>query len=588
VNATRTSLGPEPAGPDLASARVAWLVRLRWLAMAGIAAGALLGACGAYPGVHWPLMLLVAGAGTLFNAVLFARQRRRSARATTGEALFHAIVDMLLLTLVLWAAGGVRAPFVAFYVFHVAIVGMLAGVGATVVAAGVALGCAGLLALTDAVPALHIADWNPSEPWRHLADFAAFTTTVGAVAYIVTHTMRELRAREAALAAARTQAALDLAVLQGTLDQLDAGLEVIEADGTVSWRNKRAEHLARYADDPRHVESASRGSGRAPGRKGKGAVTERHRFRVPAGADGGPEAERVYERAVVVLGDRPETSGRHVNLYIDRTGATLDEQRLLIAERLASLGRVAQGVAHEMNTPLATIGALAGDMREAIKLARRAVDAEDRRRLLDDVDESAAFVLDETRRLGRITQSLLAGGDLVRSELDGEVRLAAIVERARAVVFAGARSGRSYRVEVDPEVDELSVVADPDRLVQVLVNLLQNAHDAVRESEGSHIAVRARRVAGAIELVVEDDGPGIDPEIRERLFEPFATTKKVGEGTGLGLYTSFMLMRAMSGTLVLEPRDGGGTRAVVRLPEAATRRHRTPHRVVHVDQGERP
>jgi signal transduction histidine kinase len=555
--------------------------------MAGIAVAAVLGALGAYPGMHWPLMLGVAAAGTAFNAVLFLRQRRRPVEGTTGTALLHAVADMLMLTLVLWAVGGVRAPFVAFYVFHVAIVGMIAGVGATVVAAGVALACAGLLALTDAVPALHIADWNPTEPWRHLADFVAFTTTVGAVAYIVTHTMGELRARERALAEARTQAALDLAVLQSTLEQLDAGLEIIEADGTVLWRNKRAEHLARFADDPRYVESTCRSGPRAGGRSGASGV-ERHRFRVPAGADGGPTAGRVYERAVVDLGGGPETSGRHVNLYIDRTGATLDEQRLLIAERLASLGRVAQGVAHEMNTPLATIGALAGDIREALKLLRRATDASERSRLLDDIDESAAFVLDETRRLGRITQSLLAGGDLVRSKLTGEVRLAAIVERARAVVFAGACNGRPYEVEVDPEVDDYSVVADPDRLVQVLVNLLQNAHDAVRASGGSHIAVRARRVAGTIELVVEDDGPGIDPAIRERLFEPFVTTKPVGEGTGLGLYTSFMLMRAMSGSLVLEPREGRGTRAIVRLPGAATRRHRTPHPMQYVDQGERP
>jgi two-component system C4-dicarboxylate transport sensor histidine kinase DctB len=256
-----------------------------------------------------------------------------------------------------------------------------------------------------------------------------------------------------------------------------------------------------------------------------------------------------------------------MNLYVDRTNATLADQRLLLAERLVSLGRVAQGVAHELNTPLATIRTLATDMRASV----REVQAQDvssqteaYNKLCADVDESAALVHDETLRLGRITQSLLAGGDLVRSKIEGEVPVAALVERARALVFAGVRSGP--RVEVGKGIDGLRVKADPDRLVQVLVNLLQNAYDAVRDRDGGQVLIHAEADAEHARILIEDDGAGLAPELRQRLFEPFATTK--AHGTGLGLYTSYMLVKAMEGDLWLDPRGSGGTVATLRLRRA--------------------
>jgi C4-dicarboxylate-specific signal transduction histidine kinase len=104
-------------------------------------------------------------------------------------------------------------------------------------------------------------------------------------------------------------------------------------------------------------------------------------------------------------------------------------------------------------------------------------------------------------------------------------------------------------------------------LVQVLVNLLQNAQDALRGRPRGHVRIAASHDGtGAVSIAVEDDGPGIDPRLRNRLFEPFTTTKPPGEGTGLGLYTSYMLVQAMHGTLLLAPRQGGGTRALVSLP----------------------
>ena len=278
--------------------------------------------------------------------------------------------------------------------------------------------------------------------------------------------------------------------------------------------------------------------------------------------------ERVYEMLTFVLAT-PRAGATLMNLYVDRTAATLADQRLLLAERLVSLGRVAQGVAHELNTPLATIRTLASDMRATLRAGQEEPpDAAHFKRLALDIDESAALVHDETLRLGRITQSLLAGGDLVRSKIQGEVPVGAVVERARALVFAGVRSGPS--VQVDDSVDSLRVTADLDRLVQVLVNLLQNAYDAVREQAGSRVLIRVENKGDDAFIYIEDNGPGVSPELKNKLFEPFATSK--AQGTGLGLYTSYMLVRAMDGDLWLDPRPGGGTVATLRLRRAQPRR----------------
>jgi C4-dicarboxylate-specific signal transduction histidine kinase len=100
----------------------------------------------------------------------------------------------------------------------------------------------------------------------------------------------------------------------------------------------------------------------------------------------------------------------------------------------------------------------------------------------------------------------------------------------------------------------------------VLVNLLQNAVDANREAGGKRVWLSAERRGPVVEVVVEDEGVGLHPDIAERLFEPFATTKPPGEGTGLGLYASYMLVQTMSGQLTIENRDPRGASARVRLP----------------------
>ena len=544
---------------DFGVDRIRWLITLRWVAMAGVLAAAGLVLAGYFPGVAWPVLLVVVAVGSVYNYLLL----KRASGLGTGKraAVSQALVDLVMLTVVLWAAGGISSPFIGFYVFHLALIGILGGPQATLVAAAAALAAAGFLALTEWVPALQIGTWDPAPPWDTIGNVAAFTTTVVAVAYVVLHAVRELRDRERALATARDQAELEYQVISNTLDELEAGLEVVSPDGRIEWRNRLADKLAPSpnAEGAWECPVGSRGCEIQPAglcpvwRARDEGVPGRCRFMV---------GDRWYEMLSFPLASHGHEPPRIMNLYVDRTQTLLADRRLLQAERLASLGRVAQGVAHELNTPLATIRTLAADMREAI----RALGGDEA--LQSDLAESAALIRDETGRLGRITHSLLTGGTLPRLRLDSSAPLLPIVERARALVFAGVRD-EGPELDISESVADLVVVADPDRLLQVLVNLLQNAVDANREGGGTCVWVSAWRRGSAIEIIVDDEGVGIDPDIQEHLFEPFATSKPPGEGTGLGLYASYMLVQTMGGDLTLENRDQGGASARVRLPAGA-------------------
>ena len=546
------------ARDDFSADRIRWLISLRWFAMAGVLGATGFAVAGFFPGVAWPVFVLVLIGGSAYNYSL----SRSSLEPSGGRraAVSQALVDLVMLTIVLWAAGGISCPFLGFYVFHLALIGILGGPRATIVATAAAFTGTGFLALTEWIPALKIGTWDPIAPWDTIANVTAFMMTMGAVAYVVLHAVRELRDREYALESARDQAELEYQVISNTLDELEAGLEVVDAEGRIEWRNRLAEQLApppnhqgtwKCPTEIRACESEPTGpcpvwrarDENAPGR-----------CRFSAG-------DRMYEMLSFPLASRDRGKPRIMNLYLDRTQVLHAERRLIQAERLASLGRVAQGVAHELNTPLATIRTLAADMREAI----RSLGADES--LQSDLAESAALIRDETGRLGRITQALLTGGTLPRLRLDMAARLLPVVERAEALVFAGVRDGPE--LDVDATVAEHSVSADRDRLLQVLVNLLQNAVDANRETGRKSVRVSAKRDGKMVELTVEDEGSGLQPDIEGRLFEPFATTKPPGEGTGLGLYASYMLIQTMGGELTIENREKGGARACIRLPAGA-------------------
>jgi two-component system NtrC family sensor kinase len=268
--------------------------------------------------------------------------------------------------------------------------------------------------------------------------------------------------------------------------------------------------------------------------------------------------QRVTER--VAAGDRDARVGpldvpelavvaRAFDQMLDRLGT--NERELLEAERLAVLGRLAAGVAHELNNPI-------GVIRGYLKTMRAEATS-------GELDAELAILDEEARACQRIAEDLLAYARAPSLEVE-PVEVAAIVaesiERLRA---SGELDGREVRAELAAR----TLQADPVRLRQVLTNLVRNA--AQSSEDGGLIDVRGDTFDGGYQLEVLDRGRGIDPGLKGRLFEPFATAR--AEGTGLGLAVCAEILRAHGGRIRGENRPGGGARFVVelRLPVAEAR-----------------
>ena len=232
------------------------------------------------------------------------------------------------------------------------------------------------------------------------------------------------------------------------------------------------------------------------------------------------------------------------------------QAQLIHGEKLASVGRLAAGVAHEIGNPLAAILGLV----ELLRGGGLSV---------EQSGEFLARMQSETERIHRIIRDLL---DFARRDPDGEgegasAELSAVVAEAVALLRPQKLS-KQVAIEVEIPEGVGRVRGAPSRLTQVVVNLLLNALDAL-EGRGE-VRISARRQGDRCVLAVEDDGPGIAPEIADRLFEPFTTTKPVGQGTGLGLAVSLALVESMGGTIRAASRAPQGARfeVVLRVADA--------------------
>jgi signal transduction histidine kinase len=276
-----------------------------------------------------------------------------------------------------------------------------------------------------------------------------------------------------------------------------------------------------------------------------------------------PLVELAVQTREVVRGSPqpvPSRGGREIRHLAKSFNETIEEltrmrNRLARTERIAARREVARQVAHEIKNPLAPI-------RAAIETLRR-LHARDSPHFEDYFDEATKTVLEEVHRIKHIVGEFT---EFARMPPPAFVEVD-LEEMARGVVALHDAKEDSAGPEVTLEMGEVpAVLADQSQLVQVLTNLVQNGIEASAE-DGRPARVRvmiAQRGARDVAIAVEDDGPGVAPEVKARLFEPYVSTKK--EGTGLGLAIVQTILHEHGGDITHEDPEGGGARFVVVLP----------------------
>jgi C4-dicarboxylate-specific signal transduction histidine kinase len=274
------------------------------------------------------------------------------------------------------------------------------------------------------------------------------------------------------------------------------------------------------------------------------------------------DGRRYRLQAARVAGKDGASAGSFAVLH-DRSDEVRAERALRQAQRLDSVGMLAAGVAHELNNPLAFVSANLGHLSTAAEIAKRCGAADPRESALLD---EAPSVLAETRQgIERIADIVSGLQRLSRNVDPGQEQLDLHVVVDEAVRMASL-SPDDCRVELDLAHSLPAVRGSRGELLQVLLNLLVNAKQAVAEQEGGTLLVSTRAEGGFVQVAVEDNGPGVPEDCIEKIFDPFFTTKAPDQGSGLGLSIAYDLVRDHGGTLEAEGSKLGGARFVIRLP----------------------
>jgi PAS domain S-box-containing protein len=263
-----------------------------------------------------------------------------------------------------------------------------------------------------------------------------------------------------------------------------------------------------------------------------------------------------------------------VLIGVDDTQRRMAEIRLFDASRLANLGEMASGIAHEINQPLAVIRLAADSLREEF-------DGPETSALSDPLQEFVKQKLDriigQTERASGIVRDLRT---VARKPTD-DAQPFDLAEAARVGGDLLREQLRLARIDFALDLPSPSpmVLGEPNRVQQIVINLVLNARDAILDRFGPSpdgslgridLRVASNPLRGNATLTVEDNGPGIPPAALTRLFEPFFTTKPTGRGTGLGLSISYDIVRRMGGEITAENRSAGGARFRVVLPTIDT------------------
>lgn len=342
--------------------------------------------------------------------------------------------------------------------------------------------------------------------------------------------------------------------LQDVLRQLPLGVCSISANGRIYIWNSAMQAMTGIAERDAYDKSLDQlvqpwGFLLA----GFAASEDNHQFRCRAFLNERIASVNLHKADIGVPAGRDDALAGQVFLMEDRTDLDTLESELAHSERLASVGRLAAGVAHEIGNPLTGIASIAQNLHHDITQPSNE----------PIVREQTDDILTQVDRINSIVRSLLtfSHADTVSDTQHEVVDVGErIHEAVRLVRLSPDTRGLTFDIEIAPQS---YVNGDANLLMQVFVNLINNACDA--SPDGATVRLTSQRANDELIIETIDEGNGVDPAAREQMFEPFFTTKPVGQGTGLGLSLAYSIIKKHHGNLRIGDGEKG-TRMIVSLP----------------------
>lgn len=266
------------------------------------------------------------------------------------------------------------------------------------------------------------------------------------------------------------------------------------------------------------------------------------------------EQRRHFRQMFYKLSPDNLENAAYLVLLEDVTQEVEMEARMIETDKMAAIGLLASGVAHEINNPLAIVAAHSEELLDRLN-------EEEPGPSPGEIQSGFKTVLEQIRRCKQITDNLLG---FARKRINGRDLINIGVATVQTLGLLEHKTKQKHlELKIQME-DSLFVLSNENEWQQVVLNLITNASDA--SEEGGVIEVKGWRENNTIRVIVKDYGEGIPKDYLKKAFDPFFTTKPSGQGTGLGLYVSYGIVQKMQGTMILESTEGQGTLVKITLP----------------------
>ncbi len=492
--------------------------------------------------------------GALALSALYAGALRFTSLPLRWQAGAQFFVDVLLVTWLVWATGDLRSPYAALYILIISVVGLFLGARGALITS---VGCAASYLLLSFAVALK---WIAPHAGAATAGIGEVAETAGlnVIAFFVVGLLAaQLAARQSASDAQLEEATHELANLRALheriVESIRSGVITTDFAGRIYTFNAAAEEITGYRAAEVRGQNASIFFGNVADKiersmRAAEAGEPSPRFEANCLTPDGLRAHLGF--SIFPLHDEGGQTTGLVITFQDLTEVRALEETSRRQDRLAAVGRVAAGIAHEIRNPLAS-------MRGSIQVLRSEMDKDSQQAELMEI------ILRESDRLNQIiTDFLTYARPRVRSFAETDVREP--LRETFALLRHSPEIRDGHTLEEALPAEPVLALADAAALKQVFWNLARNALQAMPEGGRLRAEVAPAPPAGRLRITFSDTGRGMSPEQVERLFEPFSSSTG---GTGLGLSIVYQIIRDHGGTINVRSLEGSGTTIAIELPE---------------------